>query len=64
MQHIALRHRFNCAVIIPDPAAVADMENICDIMSFASFFPVVINYSKEFVLLLSLLIFILRRHDF
>lgn len=64
VKNVVLRNSLDCAVIVADPTAVANMENICDIMAFACFLTVVIDHSKKLVLLLLLLIFSLQRDDF
>lgn len=59
MKNVVFGNRFNCAVVIANPIAITNVENICDIMSFAGFLSVMINDCKQLVLLLLLLVFIL-----
>lgn len=64
MKNVTLRNSLDCAVIVTNPTAVTNMENICDIMAFAGFFTIVIDDCKKLILLLLLLVLILWRHDF
>lgn len=62
MEHVTLWNCFDSAIIIANPAAVSDVKNISDIMSFAGFFSIMIDHGKQFVLFLFLLVFVFRRN--
>lgn len=64
VQHNTFGHSFDWAIIVANPAAVADVEHVRNVMSFTRFLSIVINHCEELVLLLLLLIFILWRHNF
>lgn len=64
VQNVALGHRLHRAVVVADPVAVADVENVGDVVSLAGFLPIVVHNGKQFVLLLLCLIFIFLRYDF
>lgn len=64
VQNVAFGDRLDRAVIVADPVAVPDMENVGDVVPLAGFLPIVIDNGKKFILLLLCLIFVLRRHDF
>lgn len=64
VQDVALGDRLHRAVVVADPVAVADVENVGDVVPLAGFLSIMINDGKKFVLLLLCLIFILLRDDF
>lgn len=64
VQDVALGDRLHRAVVVADPVAVADVENVGDVVALAGFLPIVVHNGKKFVLLLLCLIFILLGDDF
>lgn len=64
MEDIAFGNGFHSAIIVANPAAVSNMKNVSDVVPFAGFLAIMVDDRKQFVLLLLLLIFVFRRHDF